>query len=400
MALIRRYIGGARTTAVLTFGLVVNLAPLATFAAVMPQITEAWGLTASEAGWIGGIYFAGYAASVPILAGVTDRIDGRWVFASCSLLAAGASFVFAGCADGFWTALVLRFLNGVALAGVHMPGLKLLVDRVMGRARARGTAIYTSSYALGSAGSFLVAGIVDTTFGWRDTFIVSGIVPLLAVAAITLLPAVAEPLPAGAFVLDFRPVLRDRALMAYVLAFAGNTWEVFSVRVWFVAYLAWTLSLPHNYLPLPGLAVISGLASLAGFPVSIAVAELVLRYGRRVIVATCLTSVLVCLGLAATAGGPTIVVLPLLVLAQITSIADAGALSSGAVAAADPARRGAALAAYAFTGYTSAFVGPVAVGIALDQFGGAGSPTGWTAAFATMALGSTAAAWAMRGARH
>jgi MFS family permease len=400
MALIRRYIGSTRTTAVLTLGLVVNLAPLATFAAVMPQITEDWGLTASEAGWIGGIYFAGYAASVPILAGVTDRIDGRWVFAGCSLLAAGASFVFAGCADGFWAALVLRFLNGVALAGVHMPGLKLLVDRVAGRARARGAAIYTSSYAVGTAASFLVAGFVDAIFGWRASFIASGIGPLLAIAAITLLPAVAEPLPAGAFVLDFRPVLRDRALMAYVLAFAGNTWEVFAVRVWFVAYLAWTLSLPHNYLPLPGLAVISGLASLAGFPASIAVAELALRYGRRVIVATCLTSVLVCIALAATAGGPTVVVLPLLVLAQITSIADAGALSSGAVAAADPARRGAALAAYAFTGYTAAFVGPVAVGIALDRFGGAGSPTGWTAAFVTMALGSTVAAWAIRCARH
>jgi MFS family permease len=400
MVVIHGRMGGGRTTALLTFGLVANLAPLATFAAVMPEITADWGLTASEAGWIGGIYFAGYAASVPILAGATDRIDGRWVFVGCSLLSAGASFVFAGCADGFWTALLLRFLNGVALAGVHMPGLKLLVDRLAGRPRARGTAIYTSSYALGSAGSFLVAGIVDTTFGWRGTFVISGIGPLLAIAAIALLPAISDPLPGGAFPLDFRPVLRDRALMAYVLAFAGNTWEVFAVRVWFVAYLAWTLSLPNNYLPLPGLAVISGVASLAGFPVSIAVAELALLYGRRVVVATCLTSVLVCLGLAATAGGPTVVVLPLLVLVQVTSIADAGALSSGAVAAADPARRGTALAVYAFTGYTAAFVGPVAVGIALDGFGGAGTPTGWTAAFVTMALGSSAAAWAIRGARH
>src|SRR5437764_14984247 len=97
--------------------------------------------------------------------------------------------------------------------------------------------------------------------------------------------------------------------------------------------------------------------------------------------------------LAAMAGGPTLVVLPLLMLVQITSIADAGALSSGAVAAADPARRGTALAAYAFIGYTAAFAGPVAVGIALDLFGGAGRAMGWTAAFATIALGSTAAAW-------
>jgi MFS family permease len=400
VALTCRSSKSGRATAVLAFGLVANLAPLATFAAVMPQITADWSLTASKAGWIGGIYFAGYAASVPVLAGATDRIDGRWVFVGCSLLGACCSFAFAGYADGFWVALLLRFLGGLALAGVHMPGLKLLVERVEGRSRSRGAAVYTSSYALGSAGSFLIAGIADTAFGWRATFGVTGIGPLLAIAAIPLLPAASAHSWAEARFLDFRPVLHDRALMAYVLAFAGNTWEVFAVRVWFVAYLSWTLSLPHNYLPLPGLAVISGLASLAGFPVSVAVAEIALRYGRRAIVATCLTSVLVCLGLAATAGGPTVVVLPLLMLAQITSIADAGALSSGAVMAADPARRGTALAAYAFIGYTAAFLGPVAVGFVLDRFGGAGSAMGWTAAFVTMALGSTTAAWAMRGGRH
>jgi MFS-type transporter involved in bile tolerance (Atg22 family) len=93
------------------------------------------------------------------------------------------------------------------------------------------------------------------------------------------------------------------------------------------------------------------------------------------------------------------VILPLLVMAQIASLADASALASGAVATADPARLGTTLALFAFTGYTAAFIGPVAVGIALDAFGGAGTSTGWTAAFVTMALGSTAAAWAMRGAR-
>jgi MFS family permease len=400
MALIRRPAGSGMTIAVLTFGLMANLAPMATFAAVMPEITEAWGLTASQAGWIGGIYFGGYAACVPILASATDKIDARWMFVGCSLLGALASLAFAGIADGFWMALALRFLSGAALAGVHMPGLKLLVDRVAGRAGARGTAIYVSSYALGSAGSFFLTGFVDAAFGWRASFTASGIAPLLAIVALALLPAASKSPPARAGALDFRPVLRDRALMAYVLAFAGNIWEVSAVRAWFVAYLAWTLSLPGNELTLPALAVISGLASLAGFPVSIAVAELALRYGRRVITATCLISVLVCLALAATAGGPTLLVLPLLVLVQITSIADAGALSSGAVGAADPARRGTALAAYAFIGYTSAFAGPVAVGLAIDSFGGAGSAMGWAAGFATMALGSTAAAAAMRSARH
>ena len=147
-----------------------------------------------------------------------------------------------------------------------MPGLKLLADRVTGRARARGSAIYTSSYAIGTAGSFLLSGVVNASLGCRASFVASGIAPLLAVAAIALMPTASERLPAAAITLDFRPVLRDRALMAYVLAFAGNIWEVSAVRAWFVAYLAWTLSLPGNHLRLPEPAIISGSRRWQGFP--------------------------------------------------------------------------------------------------------------------------------------
>jgi len=101
----------------------------------------------------------------------------------------------------------------------------------------------------------------------------------------------------------------------------------------------------------------------------------------------CIASVVVLLALAATAGGPSAITLPLLVLVQIASLADAAALASGAVASSDPVRRGAALALFAF------------LGIGLDLFGGTGSPAGWSAAFLTMAVGSTAAAVAMRVAR-
>src|SRR5579883_2380528 len=304
-----------RATALMVFALTVNLVPMASFAAVLPEIARAWHLSASAAGWIGGVYFAGYAAAVPVLASLTDHIDGRRVFAASSLLGAAASFAFAGCAEGLWTALGLRFLSGVALAAV---------------------------------------------LGWRATFAIGGVAPLSALAAVALLPPAVEAVPAAGFAFDFRPLLRNRALMAYVLAFAGNLWEVSAVWAWFVAYLAWTLGLPHHRLQIPAPAVISGLAALAGFPASLLVAELALRWGPRAIVATCLASIAVLLGLAASAGGPALVILPLLVLAQIAAPADASALAAGAVAAADPARRGAALALYAFTGYMAAFVGPVA----------------------------------------
>jgi MFS family permease len=387
-------------TALMSFALMVNLVPMATFSAVLPEITAAWGLSGSAAGWIGGIYFAGYAAAVPVLASLTDRIDGRWIFLGCTLVGAAACLAFAGVADGVWTALGLRFIGGAALGGVHMPGLKLLAERTSGRGRARGGAIYISSYALGTAGSLFIAGAVEAALGWRGVFAVSGLVPLLAVGSIALLPPRTEIAPAAPVAFELRPLFRNRPLVAYVVAFAGNIWEVSAVRAWFVAYLAWVLALPGNHLSVPGPAMISGLASLIGFPVSIAVAEAALRWGPRAIVATCLVSVAVLLALAGSAGGSSLLILPLLVMAQLASMGDASALASGAVAAAEPARRGTSLALYAFTGYLAAFAGPVAAGIALDLFGGAATPAGWSAAFATMALGSTVAVCAVRRAEN
>ena len=396
-------IGNSATgaTAALSFCLVANLVALMTFPAVLPEVSADWQLTASEAGWIGGIYFAGYAIAVLFLVGATDRVDGRWIVVGSSLLGAGASFAFAGLADGFWPALAARFLGGVALAGVHMPGLVLLIERIGGPKQSRSVSIYTSSYALGSAGSFFVAGIVDAVFGWRATFLAAGIGPLFAIAAVGCLsPAPARQTPAGPF-LDFRSVLANRAFMTYVFGFAGNTWEVFGIRVWFVACLSWTQHLPGNELDLPNLAVISGVASLAGVPASIVVAELATKWNRsRVIIATCVVSVAVCLALAATAGGQVAIVLTLLILLQITSFADVSSLGVGAVIFSDPARRGAALAVYALAGFTTGFLGPAAVGLSLDWFGGVDSRTGWTAAFLTMSIGSTAAGLAIWMSRH
>lgn len=386
----------AVVTLALSLCLVANLAPLMTFPAVLPAVAHDWQLSASEAGWIGGVYFAGYALAVPVLSSATDRLDGRWLVASSSLLGAGAGLAFALMADGFWMALALRFLGGVALAGVHMPGLTLLTQRIEGPAQARGVSVYTSSYALGSSGSYLLAGVTEALFGWRSAFLVGAMGPLLAIAAVaSLAPPPPRQPPAGVLP-DFRKVLQNRAFMAYVFAFAGNTWEVFGIRVWFVACLAWTLRLPGNQLDLPNLAVIAGLASLAGVPASVLVAELASRWNRRhAIVATCVVSVAVCGALAATAGGGAALALALLVLLQITSFADVGALGVGAVVSSDPAFRGSAMAVYALAGFTTGFAGPAAVGVALDLFGGAQSASGWSAAFLVMALGSTAAALAM-----
>lgn len=392
--------GSRRATVVLSVGLVVNLATLMTFAATLNEIAVDWSLNAAQSGWIGGVYFAGYAIAVPFLTSATDRMDGRWLYLCSALLGSAASFALAAFGHGFVVAVALRFLGGIGLAGIHMPGLNMLMDRVDHSYQGRAAGIYTSSYAAGSAGSFLIAGVVDQAFGWRATFIAAGVGPLLSIGVLPLLPAPVVNRKSNQRQLPFRALLRNRTLLAYVAAFAGNTWEVFAVRVWFVAYLAWLLRLPTNHITLPPLGVISGVASLAGVPASMVMSEVAARRGRPpVVLGICLVSVAVCMALSATAGGPISVVLPLLILVQITSFADVGALAGGAVAAADPTQRGAALALYAIAGFTTGFLGPVAVGHALDWFGGANSPSGWRAGFLVIALGSAVAACAVARAR-
>jgi MFS family permease len=384
----------------LTFVLVANLVPLMTVPTVLPDLQAEWSLDASQAGWIGGIYFAGYAVAVPILTSAADRSDGRWLLAGSSLLGAAASLAFGFCADGFWAGLVLRFASGAALAGVHMPGLAMLASRLDGPAQARGAAIYTSCYALGNAGSSIVAGVVSSLFDWRASFIAGGLAALLALPMLVLVPPAPKRAAPRTEPAALGSLLRNRAFLAYVFGFAGNTWEVFAIRVWFVASLSWTLGLPGNDISLPNLGVISGFAALIGVPVSIAVAELAVKYRRSTVVMwTCFASVMVCLGLAVTAGGSVFVVLPLLMLLQVTSFADVGALAGGGVATTDPRQRGKALGLYAMVGFASGFLGPTVVGMAIERLGGILHPVAWAAAFIVMGLGSMVAGWSVWHAR-
>jgi hypothetical protein len=62
-------------------------------------------------------------------------------------------------------------------------------------------------------------------------------------------------------------------LIVYVAAFAGNTWEVFAVRVRFCRIPCLAAAPFRQSNALPPLGLVSGVASLAGVPVSMAMAE-------------------------------------------------------------------------------------------------------------------------------
>jgi len=87
------------------------------FPALLPGFQAEWGLSNTEAGWINGIFYGGYAAFVPILVSLTDRIDPRRIYLYSAVFGAASMAGFGWLAEGTLTAMLFRFCAGVSLAG-------------------------------------------------------------------------------------------------------------------------------------------------------------------------------------------------------------------------------------------------------------------------------------------
>jgi MFS family permease len=325
-------------------------------------------------------------------------MDGRIVYGLSAVIAAMASFAFATVADGFWPGVVLRFAGGIGFSGIHIVGMKLMADRLTGTAQARAGAFYSAAYAVGSGGSFLIAGPVAGSFGWPAAFVAAGLGSLLAIPLLFLIGA---PLPehevrSRRWLPDFRAALAIPDTLRYIVAYAGNTWEVFAMRVWFVPLLAYNAGLHAAGAYGMNLAVLAGISAIVSVPVSIAVAELGIRFGReRVVRAVSLASIAVAVTLGALASSSFPMVLALLMLHGASSYGDAGAINGGLIVSSRPETRSAALALFGLFGFVSGFLGPLAVGLTLQASGGTSSPSAWFAAVLVIGLGSVVSAGAM-----
>lgn len=375
--------------------LVLNIMSFMTVAAVLPTLIVEWRLSSTEAGWLGGAFFAGYVLSVPVLTALTDRIAPKRIYIFAAIVGALASVGFGVFAEGLWSGIAFRFLNGIGVGGTYMPALKALADHFEEPRRTQASTYYTSMFAVGTAVSVLVAGEVAAAFGWRWAFIVAagGSVAALALGCAVLPTGRTVPAGSGRRMLDFSPVFRNRAVMVNIAAYFGHTWEVFSGRVWIVTFLVYaaTLHPGESYGMSP--VMLAALVALAGVPASMVVGETARRRNRRtvlLIVMVISAAVSVSVGLAV--GAPLWVVALLAVMHGMMGYADTGTINTATVTSAEPDLRGATMAVHAFLGFMGGVLGPLAVGAALDYSGGIGSSFAWGVAFCVIASGSVFAA--------
>lgn len=379
---------GAKAVFCLCAAEVLTMVGVFAFPTLLPDFVAAWGLSNTDAGWISGILFAGYTVAVPVLTTMTDRVDAKKVYLFGALVAGVSCLAYAVWAEGFWSALTLRFIAGVGLAGTYMPGLKALVDRTRGPSQARWISFYTASFSLGTSGSFLIIGAIAEIWGWKIAFLLAGLAALAAFVLVLTLLERANPVPPAQPVnpFDFGPVFRNRAAMGYVLGYAAHVWELFGARSWMVAFLAWVLAAqPGAGGPSPATAATIG--SLLAMASSLIGADLAIRFDRRrVCAAAMLSSAALAAVIGFTGGLPYGIVVALILLYNVLIQIDSAALTTGAVMAAEPDRRGATIAIHSLLGFGAGFVGPLAFGMVLDMAGGGNSSLAWGLAFASMAV--------------
>lgn len=395
-----------RLTALVCASEILSMSVFSVYPTLLPVVHDAWNLTNAESGLLGGIFFGGYMASVPLLTSLTDRVDPRRVFAFSTVLAASGALGFGMLADELIAGLLFQILIGAGTAGVYMPGLKLLADRIDGPRQSRYFAFYTTGFGVGTSLSFVLAGQIAAYIDWRWAFILTAAGPilggLLLLAGTRPQASAPEPAPQRGRLLNFRPVLGNRATAAFIFGYAGHCWELFGLRSWLVAFLAFNQTFAPEDAGLPvTIATAAAAINLLGMPASLGGNELAMRRSRTgVIICFMLISAALACVMGFSAFLPWFMVVAALSVYMLAVMGDSSALTSGVVAVALPSQRGATLAVHSFLGFGAGLLAPIAMGATLDLAGGNRSLFAWGLAFAVLgagsAVGACAVAWAAR----
>ncbi|HYZ41840.1 MAG TPA: MFS transporter [Stellaceae bacterium] len=368
-------------------GQVAGMAGFVSFPALQPEFQRLWALSDSEAGFISGIYFAGYVLAVPLASGLTDRVEARRVYLASLLFGVAGALGFALATQGLASAALWRFLQGAAFGGAHMPGLRALSEVVPGRRQGTAIAVYTGSFTVGSSLSFALSGLLAGAFGWRSGFALLALGPLAAAAiAYAVLPPTPlrrEPRHAKT---ALKSLLQNRRALRFVVAYGLHNSEVSIMRAWMVALLA--ASAAETGMAYVGgyATIVATAANLLGLPLIVLTNEIATRRERNAVIAIVMTtSGLLGVTLALAAPFSPVITIGAAILFGGIATADSGTINTGLFAAADPGRRGAFLALHAMSGFGASAISPILFGLLLDLTGGSGRASAWIIAFATQA---------------
>lgn len=354
------------------------------YSAVLPFVVEEWGLSGTEAGVIFGAFQAGYLLAILPAGWLADRHSPRWIIAIGATGTAVPSIAFALLADGYLSGVALRFLSGIFVAGVYVPGMRFITDWFPPAVRGRAMGLYVGTFSVGSGLSFVFSTVAASALDWRIAIGVTSVGALFVaplVLGLTRDPPGRDRSSPPGFSLS---VLSNREFRWSVSIYAWHNWELFGVRNWLLAFLvAAPAFAATGSAVLPGIVVgamivVGGLGNVIGGYASD-------RVGRtRAIGFALASSALVSATIGFLGGLPVALLVAVVLLYGVVLTMDSAPTSTLVTEVVDDDLVGTALSIQSLVGFSTTVVSPIVFGLALDR-------TGYGVAFATMAAGALVA---------
>ncbi|HSI94192.1 MAG TPA: MFS transporter [Jiangellaceae bacterium] len=356
--------------------------------AVVPTLRTEWEITPGQATWLTASVQLGFVvgAVTSAVLNLPDIFPAHRLVAVCALVSAVGTAAVAAFAHGLESAVPLRFLTGVALAGVYPPGLKLMASW-FDRGRGLALGVLVGALALGSALPHLIGSFA--ALPWRGVLYVSA---TLALAAAGIAARYVRVGPHFAVAPPFRPryvitLFRERGPRLANLGYFGHMWELYAMWTWLPAYIAASYAIRPGDLPVGVAAfLVIGVAGALGCLLAGWLGD---RAGRARLAALAMIASGTCCVLAALVfGGHPALLLGVLVVWGASIIADSGLFSTCTSQVVDPRYVGTALTTQTAIGFLLTIATIQATPILVDL-------AGWQLAVIVLGIGPAVGAIAM-----
>ena len=348
--------------------------------AVVPALRDQWHLSDANVSWLTIAVQLGFVAGTLLSAflNLPDVLSVRYLFAAAAFAGALTNAAFGVYAHDVQSAIGLRFLTGMFLAGVYPPGMKIMATWFV-RSRGMALGVLVGALTLGKASPYLVNGLGSSN--WRHNILFISL--LAVVGGLIVLVFVGDgphALPAAKF--DWKQavaVFRNRGVRLASFGYFGHMWELYAMWVWIPLMIRASLAASHAS---PAQAEVASFLVIGCGAIGCVVAGLIAdRVGRTVVTSWAMaTSGSCCLVVGLLFGGNPYLLLLVAAIWGATVVADSAQFSACVTELGDPPYVGTALTMQTCLGFLLTTISIELVPYFERAFG-------WRYAFAILAPG-------------